>query len=83
MINRIHIYVWHDFILTAANKEVTDDIFSYFVIVYENEQGSKELIKGRLFASMFKTAGSFWKDFENMSIYVTCEAHLHKKSQLQ
>lgn len=87
IINRIHTYEWHDCVLTAANKEVTDDeIFSCFVIVYEkrlNVQGSKYLIRGYLFTSMFRTAGNFWKDFVNMSIYVTCEAHLNKKSQLQ
>lgn len=80
-------YEWHDYVLTAANKEVTDDeIFSCFVIVYEkrlNVQGSKNLIGGCLFTSMFRTAGKFWKDIVNMSIYVTCEAHLNKKCQLQ
>lgn len=66
-------YEWHGCILTAANKEVTDDeTFSCFVIVYEkrlNVQGSQDLIGGCLVTSRIRTAGNFWKDFVNMSIY--------------
>lgn len=54
-------YEWHDCILIAADKEVTDDeTLSCFVIVYEkrlNVQGSKDLIGGCLFTLMFRTAG--------------------------
>lgn len=49
-----------------------DETFSCFVIVYEkrlNVQGSKDLIRGCLLTSMFRTAGNIWKDFVNMSIY--------------